>query len=111
MKRMHLSCMSRVSSVELILFSGISIVVGISCSSLCSLAVSPNVIVPIPSGTISCNVLLISHTFSVVIHLRLRSMLYGAHSAGTAGATAAAETTARTAAAIAGYPQGDPKVV
>ena len=87
MKRMHLAGMSRVSNDDPILFTGICMVVCALSSHRCSRTVNPSVSVPIPSGTISCNVLLISHTFSVVIHLRLRSMLYGAHSAGTAGAS------------------------
>ena len=49
--------------------------------------VSPSVIVPIPSGTSACSIFFISHTSFEVKHRRFLSMLCGAHSAGSAGAS------------------------
>ena len=57
-----------------------------SSGDVCSRVVNPSVTVPIPSGTISCSIFLISQTSFEVRHRRRLSILCGAHSAGNAGA-------------------------
>ena len=73
-------------AVPILLAGMISVLVGSSFDT-CSRTVSPRVMVPIPSGTNSCSIFLISHTSLDVKHRLLLSMLYGAHSAGAAGAS------------------------
>ena len=71
--------------VPILLTGMMSVCVG-SSVDVCSRIVNPNVTVPIPSGTISCNIFLSSQTSFDVKHRRLLSILCGAHSAGSAEA-------------------------